>query len=275
MKSSYSVLMSVYAKEKPEYLGQAIQSMMTQTIPPNDFVLVCDGPLTSELDQVITSYIQQYPEQFRTLRLEQNQGLGNALSQGIYLCKNELIARMDSDDISLPNRCECQLKKFSEDSELALCSGYIAEFDANIHDIQTIRKVPITHEEIIRYGKKRNPMNHMAVMFKKQVVISSGNYIEMSLAEDYYLWVRMLQKGARAANIDQVLVYARVGNGMYARRGGLSYAKKIYALQKSFLELNFINHKQFLENCIVRILCSLIPESLRKFLYQCILRKSV
>lgn len=267
MYQDYSVLMSVYAKEQPEYLEQAIQSMMDQTVPTNDFVLVCDGPLTPELDSVIEKYEQQYPNEFHTLRLKTNQGLGNALNQGMRICKNELIARMDSDDISLPRRCELQLKKFSEDSQLALCSGYIAEFNEDIHTIQSIRQVPIEYEEILKFAKKRNPMNHVAVMCKKQAVLEAGNYVEMSLAEDYYLWVRIFQKGFKAVNVNEILVYVRIGNGMYDRRGGLSYAKKIYMLQKGFLDMRFINKLEFLSNCGIRITASIAPVSIRKYLY--------
>lgn len=274
MYQDYSVLMSVYAKEKPEYLKQAIQSMMDQTLPTNDFVLVCDGPLTAELDALIEDYEHKYPEQFHTLRLEKNQGLGNALREGVQACKNNLVARMDSDDISLPNRCELQLKQFENDPQLSLCSGYIAEFNKDIHVIQSIRKVPITHKEILQFAKKRNPMNHVAVMFKKQAVLEAGNYIEMNLAEDYYLWVRMFQSGFRAANLSEVLVYVRIGNGMFSRRGGLSYAKKIYTLQESFLRLGFINRLEFWENCAIRIIASLAPTSVRSYLYRKKLRQS-
>lgn len=272
MYQDYSVLMSVYVKEKPEYLRQAIQSMMDQTVPTNDFVLVCDGPLTPELDTIINDYEHKYPEQFHTLRLEMNQGLGNALRKGMLACKNDLVARMDSDDISLPNRCELQLKQFAKNPHLSLCSGHIAEFNEDIHVIQSIRQVPTTHEAILKFAQKRNPMNHVAVMCRKQAVLEAGNYVEMSLAEDYYLWARMFQKGFKAANINEILVYVRIGNGMYDRRGGLSYAKKICTLQKKFLNLSFINYFQFINNCAMRILCSLFPGSIRKVLYQIILR---
>ena len=128
MNQNYSVLMSVYKKEKPEYLQMAIESMLKQTIPPNDFVLVCDGPLTRELDSVILTVRDQYPSLFQVIRLSQNSGLGNALNIGLKACKNELVARMDSDDLSLPYRCELQLNAFKKEPELVFCSGNIAEF---------------------------------------------------------------------------------------------------------------------------------------------------
>lgn len=271
--TSYSVLMSVYCKEKPEYLKAAIESMLNQTVPTNDFVIVCDGPLTFELDSVIEDICIQYPAIFQVSRLKENCGLGNALNAGLRLCRNELVARMDSDDISRPNRCELQLKKFKEKPELALCSGDIAEFISNINEIKSIRHVPSDYMEILSFARRRNPMNHMAVMFKKSVVDDVGGYIEIKYAEDYYLWVRMLKKGYKATNIEQILVNVRIGNGMYKRRGGIKYVKSICILQKKMLELHFISLFEFGFNCLIRIGGSIIPERFRRYLYIKGLRK--
>ena len=268
MEQNYSVLMSVYEKEKPEYFKAAIESMLNQTSPANDFVLVCDGPLTKELDSVIETMCTKYPEQFQIVRLKKNCGLGNALNAGLEVCKNELVARMDSDDISCLYRCELQLKKFRENPELALCSGNIAEFITDINKTESIRRVPVEYKEILTFAKKRNPMNHMAVMFKKSAVETVGGYIEISYAEDYYLWVRMLKEGYKAANIDQVLVKARIGNGMYERRGGIAYAKSICGLQKKMLDMHFISHIEFFCGCLLRISASLLPARIRRQIYQ-------
>lgn len=271
----YSVLMSVYIKEHPEYFKLAIQSMIHQTVQPKDFVIVCDGPLTVELNGVISEFVSIYPEMFQILRLEQNQGLGNALNEGLKLCRYDLVARMDSDDISLPNRCEYQIEMFQQTPNLALCSGDIAEFDSNPEEIKGIRQVPKTHEEILKYAKKRNPMNHVAVMYRKAAVMDAGGYIEINLAEDYYLWIRMLKKGYIAANVSRILVKVRVGNGMYVRRGGLDYVKSIYSLQKMFLALHFITYPEFIRNCTERILCGLMPSGIRQWIYQKCLRKKM
>ena len=187
MYPDYSVLMSVYQQDNPCFFRTAIESMLNQTVPANDFVLVCDGPLTPELNAVIHEMSLQNKNLFQVLRLETNMGLGNALNIGLTACRNNLVARMDSDDISLPDRCELQLKAFQDNPELALCSGMIAEFETTPSQIKSVRHVPLTHDEIIRFSKKRNPMNHMAVMYRKNAVLSSGSYIEVSLAEDYYL----------------------------------------------------------------------------------------
>lgn len=272
MDQNYSVLMSVYDKEKPEYLRQAIRSMMEQTAPADDFVIVCDGPLTEELDSVIAEAVRVNPKVFQIVRLEENKGLGNALNEGLQKCRNDLVARMDSDDIALPERCIMQLHLF-EDTRVALSSGHIAEFDETPSDILSTRKVPIEYRDILKFAKRRNPMNHMAVMFRKSAVCKVGGYIEVSLAEDYYLWARMLKAGYYAENIDQILVYARTGNGMYARRGGISYAKSIYELEKMLLQINFISYLEFIQNCTIRILGSIVPVGVRKALYQYKLRR--
>lgn len=273
MVQNYSVLMSVYEKENPEYLKTAIESMLNQTVPANDFVLVCDGPLTPELDSVINALYDQHPEVFQILRLDKNCGLGNALNVGLKLCKNQLVARMDSDDISVPNRCELQLKKFNEQTGLDFCSGDIAEFITDAKVVHSIRHVPSDYEEILSYAKRRNPMNHMAVMLKKSAVEAVGGYIEIHYAEDYYLWARMLKKGYKAANVDQILVNVRIGNGMYKRRGGVAYAKSICMLQKKMLEIQFISKSDFIINCFLRIAGSAMPVSLRRYLYDKALRK--
>lgn len=164
---SYSVLMSVYAKEQPQFLKLAIESILNQTVSTNEFVIVCDGPLTQALDDVLDSYSDKYKSLFKFIRLPQNLGLGPALREGIRYCNNELIARMDSDDISCLTRMQRQLQLFDEDEKLDFCSGHIAEFDNNPQDIVAYRRVPCTHSEILEYAHKRNPMNHMAVMYKK------------------------------------------------------------------------------------------------------------
>lgn len=274
-KESYSVLMAVYAKEQSEYLKEAIQSILNQTVVTNDFVIVCDGPLTSELDDVLEMYSVMNPDKFQILRLEKNQGLSSALNAGMKLCKNELVARMDSDDISLPYRCERQLEKFESDPELCLCSGDIAEFETDPDQPQFIRHVPEIHEEIVKYAKKRNPMNHMAVMYKKSAVNAVKGYIEIGLNEDYFLWARMLQKGYRSANINEILVKVRVGNGMYARRGGWRYSQAAIKLQIAFLRMNFISCFEFIRNCFLRVFGSLLPSTIRKYLYQNRLRNPI
>lgn len=177
--------------------------MFNQTIPPDDFVLVCDGELGNDLNEIISQFEISHPGIFNVVRLEKCGGLGNALNVGMKYCKYELIARMDSDDISLPDRCCLQLAKFDEDKELDIVSGTVLEFWNSVDNIRTKRELPANNEEIYEYAKKRSPFNHAAVMFKKSVVKAAGGYQDFPFFEDYYLWLRMLRNNVKAYNVKQ------------------------------------------------------------------------
>lgn len=269
----FTVLMSVYYKEKAEYLQLALESIINQTVKPNEIVLVQDGKLTEELQAVITKYQQNYPDIFKTYALQQNQGLGKALNFGMQKCINELIARMDTDDIVEPNRFKLQIKEFAQDKELMLCGGQIAEFADNPREITGHRNVPLKHNEILNFAKKRNPFNHMTVMFKKQAVQSVGGYMDMPYFEDYWLWARMLKAGYKAKNIDKVLVKVHAGQDMIVRRGGLNYAKCIIRFEKALHGIGIINFAEMIVYVTLRSIVSVMPESLRLLIYRWKLRK--
>lgn len=273
MMPPYSVLMPVYAGEKKEYLYQSIKSMYLQTVLPEEIVVVCDGPLPETLEEVLRSFEGRNPENFRVLRFPEHRGLGEVLNRGVLACRNELIARMDSDDISCPERCEKQLERFAGDPDVAVLSGHIAEFTSDPKFTSGMRKVPVSEREILKFARKRNPMNHMAVMMRRSAVLKAGNYLPMTGAEDYFLWARMLMLGCKPANLDCILVYARVGNGMIGRRGGVSYMKNSLLLQKKFYDIGFLTKKEMLENCMVRTAAALLPVPCRKILYKSGLRK--
>ena len=264
--------MSVYYKEKPEYLQLALESVINQTVKPNEIVLVQDGKLTNELQAVITEHLQKYPDIFKTYALKQNQGLGKALNFGMQKCSNELIARMDTDDIAEPNRFELQIKEFAQDKELMLCGGQIAEFVNKSTEITGYRNVPLKHNEILSFAKKRNPFNHMTVMFKKQAVQNVGGYMDMPYFEDYWLWARILKAGYKAKNIDQVLVKVRAGQDMIARRGGLNYAMCIIRFEKTLYSIGLINIIEMIDYIMLRSIVSIMPESLRLMIYSWKLR---
>ena len=268
-----TVLMSVYYKEKAEYLKLALDSIINQTLKPDEIVLVQDGKLTEELQAAITEYLQKYPDIFKTYALKQNQGLGKALNFGMQKCSYELIARMDTDDIAEPNRFELQIKEFKQDKELMLCGGQIAEFADNQTEITGYRNVPLKHNEILSFAKKRNPYNHMTVMFKKQAVQSVGGYMDMSYFEDYWLWARMLKSGYKAKNIDQVLVKVRAGQDMIARRGDLNYARCIIRFEKALHSIGIINFAEMICYITMRSVVAIMPESLRLMIYKWKLRK--
>lgn len=214
----YSVLMSVYAKDKPEYLFAAVNSMLTQTVPPEQFVIVIDGPVLDELLQPVYEYQRYYVDLFTIVPLEKNGGLGNALNEGLKHCRNELVARMDADDISLPERCEKELACFCEDETLDICGCNIDEFEGEPENVLTSRVVPSEYEQIKRFMRRRQAFNHPTVMFKKPAVIQAGGYLPIKRKEDFDLFSRMLAGGARAKNLGEHLYLYRVNRENYKRR---------------------------------------------------------
>lgn len=269
----YSVLMSVYHKEKPEYLKQAIESIQAQTYPTGDFVLVCDGPLNSELDAVITTKQQEMNGVLKVYRLDKNEGLGNALNAGINHCKNELVARMDSDDVAYPNRCEKQIDVFNTHPEVSICSGIVEEFTTDPEVVDARRALPETNAKIMEFAKKRNPFNHPCVMYKKSAVEAAGSYKDFYLLEDYYLWLRMLMAGYQGYNIQEPLLHMRAGSDMYMRRAGWKYAKTQAKLFKFMKDSGFIGNGQYIKSCVIRSGSALAPNWLRKFMFEKVLRK--
>ena len=268
---AYSVLMSVYSKENPAWLKLAIESMQTQTLPTSDFVLVCDGPLTPELDGVIAEKRRQMGETLTVVRLEKNMGLGNALNEGIRHCRNDLVARMDSDDIACLDRCEKQVAVFNEHPEVSICSGTILEFSETPEDADRRRMLPEGNEAIREFAK-RSPFNHPCVMYKKSAVEAVGSYQHFYRLEDYYLWIRMLMAGYEGYNIQEPLLYMRAGTSMYKRRAGWRYAKTQIELFRFMWKQGFINAWQYAESCIIRSSSALSPNWLRKYMYITFLR---
>ena len=240
----YSVLMSVYYKERPEWLRESIESILNQTIMTNDFVIVKDGKLTKELNDIISEYYKKYPDILNIIELENNVGLGPALAIGVKACKNELIARMDSDDISIKERCEKQLNKYKEDPELDIVGSSIAEFIDNTNNIQAYRILPETDEEIKEFARRRNPFGHPSVMLRKSKVLEAGNYRSYYLVEDYDMWIRMIEHGAKCYNFQEILVFMRISEEFYKRRGGLKYLKSILKFKKEQLHNGFYSKKE-------------------------------
>ena len=266
---NYSVLMSVYKKEKPEYFRVAIESIFRQTLLTDDFVIVCDGPLTDELDSVIYEETKSHESIIKVIRLTQNMGLGYALNEGLKHCKNEVIARMDSDDISLPERCEIQLKCFQNDNRIDIVSGTVLEFTDGSTQITGRRSLPEKHESICIYSRKRNPFNHPAVMFKKSAVNAAGGYKEdFHLFEDYYLWTRMLMNGSVGYNIQQPLLLMRTPTDLYKRRGGKQYAADMLKYHKWLLQQDWTCYKDYWTGAVPHAVVCILPNWMRKRIYQ-------
>ena len=265
----FSVLLSIYIKEQPVYLKESLDSLFKQTLPPDEIVLVKDGPLTPESDKVITEYQLQHPT-LKVIPLSKNQGLGKALNEGLKHCSYDLIARMDTDDIAKPDRFEKQIKVFQEHPEIDICSAWIEEFEGTPDNILATRKLPETHEEILKYAKHRCPINHPVVMYKKSAVLKAGGY--NGFPEDYRLWINMLMTGARFYNIQESLLYFRFSSAMVKRRGGWKYAMADAKSQWDFYRTGFLNLPDLIYNITVRISVRIVPNSLRSFIYKKFLR---
>ncbi len=268
----FSVLMSVYKKENPLFLIEALDSVINQTLQPNEIVLVKDGPLTEKLDQVINDYKKKYSNLFNIICLETNQGLGIALQKGVLSCNYELIARMDTDDIARQDRFEKQINYLKNNPDIDILGSSITEFDNNPDQILSKRIVPTSHISILKFAQQRNPMNHQTVIYRKQCVLKAGNYKDFLWFEDYYLWGRMLSKNFKFANIDEMLVNVRAGKSMLARRKGLKYLKQEILLQKTFLDINFISVNIFIKNITFKSLLRLSNDTIRNFIYSNFLR---
>lgn len=270
---NYSVLMSVYYKEQPDWLNEAIKTMLEQTLPPNEFVIVKDGKLTKELDEIIDGYVEKYPDLFNIVALENNSGLGIALCEGIKRCKNEIVARMDSDDIALPERCEREMHCLTDDPELQLVGSSVMEFCGSIDNVLSYRKLPETNEEINKFARKRCPFAHPSVMYRKQAVLNAGNYRHYPYFEDYDLWVRMLTNGCKCKNIGDCLVYMRVNEDFYKRRGGVKYLKNVLKFKKEQYKNGFYSFKDYIISAGSHTVVCLMPNFLRDFVYKKMLRK--
>ena len=266
----YSVLMSVYAKEIPAHLESAIESILSQTVPASQFVVVCDGPLTPALDEVIS----RYKDRLDVLRLPKNIGLALALNKGLAHCRHELVARMDSDDISLSDRCAKQLAAFEQDSELVMLSGVVEEFCEDPGQTHARRVVPLTHEEILRYSKRRSPFNHVAVMFKRSVILRLGGYDgAFTLYEDYDLWFRVLQSGAKTANLPDTLVKVRAPADQIKRRGGLHYGKQVFRFRKKMYKAGWTSRREFIFSAYPHLIICIMPNFVRVFIYKLLRRE--
>lgn len=270
MNNKYAVLMSVYAKEKPNYLKLSILSMLNQTIPPSEFVIVCDGPLHEDLDTVINSF-SEIPI-FKIIRLEKNFGLSHALKIGLEQCESDYVLRMDSDDISRKDRADKELKLLNLGFDVV--GGYISEFTDCQENIIGYREVPLNEKDIRKFSKKRNPFNHPSVAFKKSLIIEAGNYSdETRYMQDYFLWIKCLQIGAKCVNIPEVLVDMRSGQSMRTRRSGKEYIKSYKTIFKYMLKTKYISFFRYFFNCVSYFFFSHIKGNFKEKITYKFLRK--
>ncbi len=269
----FSVLICVYAGDNAKHFDLAMESVFTQTLLPDEVVLVIDGPIGTELTNIVDKYTELH-SQLKVIQLETNQGHGNARRIGIENCSYDFIAIMDADDISVPDRFEKQVKVFKNNSQISIVGGQIYEFIDSTDNVVSIRNVPENDADIKEYLKKRCPMNQMTVMFKKEHVLSVGGYIDWYCEEDYYLWIRMVLAGMKFHNLPDNLVFARVGKEMYQRRGGLKYFKSEAKIQHYMLTKKLISPLRYLINVAERLIIQvLMPNKLRGWVFKKLARK--
>ena len=267
----FSVLLSVYYKESYSAFCKSLDSIFTQTTCPDEVILVEDGLLGSDLNDIISEYSAKYPT-LKIIPLPTNQGLGKALNEGLKHCSYDIVARMDTDDIAKPDRFEKQLAVFEKYSDIDVVGAWIDEFEDDISDVKSVRKLPELPDDIRQFAKRRNPINHPVVMFRKSAVLAAGGYQHFPLFEDYYLWIRMLMNGAKFYNIQESLLYFRFSPEMFKRRGGWRYViSELHFLQK-MRQMHFITFSEFMQNLFVRFSIRLIPNSLRAIIYTKLIR---
>lgn len=272
--TKYTVLMSVYHKEEPEYLELSIESMLNQSVKPDEFIIVKDGPLTPELDGVINTFVSSNPNLFTIIQNETNLGLGPALAKGIEASKNELIARMDSDDYSLPTRCEKQLEMFLNDPDLGMVGTFEAEFLDSTDNVISIHRVPESNEEIEQFMHRRCSVLHPTVMYKRSAVLKSGNYHSVLLYEDYDLFARMvLEHHIKSYNIQESLYYIRTSEDFFKRRGGVKYAKTVLKFKWGQFRKGYMSPMDFCISGLGQAFVCILPNKIRKGFYMKFLRK--
>ena len=273
-ENCFSVLMAVYKKEQPLFFKEALRSVFEQSLIPNEVVLVKDGPLTEELEQIIVDFSSKN-EQLKVITLEKNQGLGEALRIGINACSFYLVARMDSDDICKPYRFEKQIAFLKEHKEITIVGSWIEEFSDCKEEIEAIRELPQEDKQLKIFMKWRNPFNHMTVMFRKKDILAVGGYQPFYLLEDYYLWNRLANANYYFANIGESLLWARGGYTMLERRGGWKYVVSESKLLKFMYRSGRINIVEFGANLMMKSIIRLIGKHLRHTIYTFFLRKKV
>lgn len=267
----FSVLLSLYDKEKPGFLRESLNSVFSQTLRPTEVILVLDGPINKDLQQVVDSFTICHPELI-IVPLSKNMGLGEALNAGLNKCSYDIVARMDTDDVCVPYRFEKQIVYMSEHSDVAICGSWVNEFMESVEHTCSQRKVPEDTEAIKSFIKGRNPFNHPSVVFRKNAVLDAGGYKHFYLLEDWFLWGRMLNNGCKMHNFQEPLLNFRISKDMHKRRGGLKYANSCIDLFKFFNEMGIINEKERILYSFIKVSVAMMPNCIRGLIYSHLLR---
>lgn len=272
----FSVLASVYYKEKPSNLSVALDSVFYQTLLPDEFVLIKDGPLTNELDDIISNYIERYPTILKVVSLDVNKGLGNALRIGVECCSYAIIARMDTDDSARPDRFAKQIRFLKDNPNIDVVGSNIEEFNVVPGDLKRYKINPETHEELISQITLKSPFNHPSIMMRKSAVLKAGNYDgDLLLFEDYSLFLRMWLAGSKFHNMQEVLLDFRVGTGIETikRRSGNHYIEKETAFLQYAENIGAFSKMQVLKYKLLKFPIRVLPPRVVLFIYNTFLRK--
>ena len=269
-EEKFSLLLSTYGGDDPGFLRAAfVSTVQEQTRRPDEVVLVQDGPVPDAMAEEIEHLVRTSPVPVEHVVMAENVGLGPALDRGLEVCSHEIVARMDADDISRPDRFEKQLPLLEAGADIVGSGLY--EMGTSVDDVVGRRTPPTDPAQIRRVIRFRDPFNHPTVVYRKSAVLGAGGYSDMALMEDYLLFTRMVEAGARPANLAEPLVYYRVGAGAYARRGGRELLRSELALQRRFRALGITSRGEYLRNVVVRGGYRLVPESVRKVAYRSLL----
>lgn len=264
-----SVLLSIYQNEQPPHFDRALESLFDQSQKAEEVIIVKDGPISNKLESIISKWNSDL--NIKCITLKENVGLGMALNKGLDHCTHNIVARMDTDDIAHKDRLAKQLSYLQENPDIDVVGSWISEFETDEQKIYAHRKLPENSDDINNFAKKRCPLNHMTVAFRKAKVLAAGGYDpSFRISQDYHLWVRMLMNGSRLANIPEYLVNVRAGSDLIERRGGWEYALNEIRLQREFLRLGFLNTWDFTSNVTLRVGVRIMPQFIRKFVYQLI-----
>jgi glycosyltransferase involved in cell wall biosynthesis len=269
----FSVLISVYHKENAASLNDCLESVFKQSLLPTEVVLVKDGPLGDDLEEVIKKFVDKSEPKIKVVPLPENVGMSRALNEGIKNCSYDWIARMDSDDICVFNRFELQFDYLNQNPQVTVCGSCIEEYDEEMKASLAIRKVPEKHEDILKFAQFRSPLNHMTVIYKKEEVLQAGLYPFLDRKtniEDYVLWCRLLQNGSIFHNIQQNLVLARTGKNMLSKRSGWSYFSIEYRYLKLLSDSGFFTGVNFYANLFIRFFARILPQGMLGFIYRLI-----
>ncbi len=263
MNIDFSVLISIYCKENPQWFREALDSVFSQTVQPTELVLVEDGPLTPDLYAVIDEYSKKYPI-FKIVKNETNLGLGLALQKGVLECSNDIIARMDTDDIMPIDRFEKQLAKIEEGYDVVSCWSEL--YSKDMQEKIALKTRPEFDDAIKKLAHRRSPVCHAACILRKSALIKAGNYQHCKLYEDYHLWARMIMAGAKFYNVQESLYFVRTTPEQFSRRSGITYLKTELQFFKEFYKMGFFSVKDVFVNSAVRIVARLAPNKLRSVL---------